>query len=115
MALRLKNDKKHTDKHGFEYSGLYMVIDDLSDNKREKRTSYTAYVYKDKASSDDDTVQPLLVLNCGADDGDPENLEWTAFFSPAAISNDDNMYAQAYTHFKQANHPAITISDWEDE
>lgn len=117
MALKLKTGKTITDNCGNEYSNAYLVVDQCNGNKNDKNQFFVVEIYKDQQARID-KKQPIIQknYNVSAD-------EWETYFSPEAITNNNDQYARAYEYIKQLEEnigieeePEMVkvYRDWED-
>lgn len=111
MALILKSNKTFQDESGNVYGEAYGVVGQISSDKRNKLHTITFVIYKNH-SCRNDLKRPVAeyTYGVGGDDFD-------MYFSPAAITADDNQWKQSYLYLLQLKNENedLIYGDWQSD
>lgn len=112
MALTLKADKTIENEYG-KYDSAYAVIDKCSGDKSVKIQQFVLEIYKDKQARSDKKA-PLL-----SEPFTVQGDDFDTWFSPEAITLDNDQYAKSYEYIKQLKEVVdgqelSKFRDWED-
>ena len=111
MALILKDNATYTYK-GLDIPHPYLVIDHCngSKNPSNKSQMFTVQIFTSQANRSNNE---MIIF---AKDYTVTGEDWETYFSPAAISADNDQYSRAYAYIKQLEKEDGTLewADWED-
>ena len=99
MSLILKLAETYTDKHGVEFDDAYAVVDICHGDKKSKRQFFIVDIYKDDTARDAGK-EPVESFQYIVEDSD-----FDTFFAVSVLSNNSNIYKQAYLYL-------ITLDKW---
>ena len=122
MAKVLKAGKTFIDKTGTPHSNPYLVIDYCPGSKRPNRQyqNFIVEIYRDQEARNAGSFQPVSFTPYTV-----EGEDWKTFFSPVAITADNDQYARAYAYISQLREKItqpdgsiidgeLIYKDWED-